>query len=372
MAIDGLFVLNTLRKKLQLQEWLTSNDEPRRGKPTIDSIATGDRLTFGAMPQAQLSGKRFIVGAPAQYNFSSTQLTSYPLFDEEFNQVCHMIVAKVKNKAPYLAISRKLEQTRAEEICTEDDYQRLKTANYPHHLYVRKHTGDLQDWLHLHYANKIKNAKGTKILPDQDVKSFSYTLYVAEEQFKAIEIERHANGEFDVYATIFRPVSDIVEIKHQQRRAQEPKISTPDENATLPTALVSDIVQTEETEEEREDKIITLPTALKVSTQAPVAHTNETLPSLASQQPQNISCNLRMASKLIDEAMSNDMRVTDVIRKAIGLKIAESDTVQFDLKLTAKDYEILAERFDLDPSDTDKIHALIMEELSHFTGEELE
>lgn len=364
-------MLDSLKKKLSFQDWRHAQDD--QGKKTtisLEKLSEGDCLKFGVLPQDQLSNTRCIIGAPTLYNFASTQLTSFPLFDEEFNQLCHMIVASVKNKSPYLAISKKLSHTRLEEVFTDDDYKRLQRMDHPHHLYARKHTANLQEWLHLHYEKKIHNAKGTKILPDQDVKSFSYSLYVAEEQFKALEIERYANGEFDVYATIFRPVTDIAEIKHHRKTSTPYKKAMP--VTPPPIAPIVEPAETKIPQDETKDsaEIFSLPTALNIEGSAFTTATHN-LPA-RTQEHDHIKCNLRMASKLIDEAVSSDMRVSDVIRKALGLSIADVDTVKFDIQLTERDYKILASRFDLDPNNKDMIHSLIMEELGHFTGEPLD
>ena len=374
-------MIQSFVKKLQSQDWLPQLNEPRKRGGSLEKLSTGDMLLFGAMEQAELSHRKVVTGEPTQLHFASTQLTSYPLFDQEFNALCSLIVAQVKGRKPYLALSKKIERLRISEICMAEDVEHLAQGEYPKHLYIRKHTANLQEWLHLHYINKIRDAKGTKILPDEDVKSFSYSLFIAQEQYKAIELERHIDGSFDLYATIFRPCSDIVDIRHAPKSfvAKQPAMtSAPVEASAKPN-------QTNEIEAEQSvvaesspeaanassAKIFTLPTARPAGASAITEQASTITPAPSEQEWQTISCNLRMASKLIDEAMSNDMRVTDVIRKALGLRVAEADNVQFDLKLTDKDYIILADRFNVHPHDRETIHTLIMEELGYFTGETL-
>lgn len=432
-------MLQNLVKKLQSQDWINPQHESRKHKDSLLSLGIGDRITFGSMEQQDLSRQQMIVGTPTLFHFTSTQLESFPLFDQEFNEICHLIVAQVKDRSPYLAISKKIETSRAQEICTFDDYERIRQGQHPQHLYVRKHTANLQDWLHLHYVNKIREVKGTKIYPGNDVKQLTYSLYVAREQFKAIEIERMVNGDFELYATIFRPCSDITDVRHAVKPVQsavsapsasaftsqtqanaehsatdalstnateqkdalhqnghkpafvetplaprepqaKPRIADIDEQAdkhdTSPVSAMADntdVTEEDKTYNEASAKIFTLPTpvmshVMPLSAMA-VTNTSSSLPDTPSQS-HAISCNLRMASKLIDEAMRSDMRVTDVIRKALGLKVTDADTVRFDLKLSAADYAILAKRFDTDAHDTDRIHEMIMEELGYFTGEE--
>lgn len=373
-------MLESLRKKLSLQDWIPGADDTRKKNVSVNTLKAGDTITFGVLPQEFIAGKSFTLGAAVHYQFTATQLCSYPLLDETLTPCCTMIIARAGTAHPYLAISRKLNAPTARDICTEDDAEKIRHEAYPQHLYIRKHTAGLHDWLHLHYENRIKSAKGTKILRGQEVKSFAYSLYVAENQFKALEIERYPNGEYDLFATIFRPVSDIIAITPARHMADtlSTAIAMTADTAKATSSSVAGRSEPalassrshaagHHTDIDNSAKIFTLPTALNIQGAA-VMTTSELLPDTSAQH-RHIACNLRMASKLIDEAMRNDMRVADVIRKAIGLKVAEDDLVRFDLKLSDKDYQSLAARFDVHVQNKDKIHELIMEELGHFTGE---
>jgi hypothetical protein len=405
-----LDMFDVLKKKLLLQDWLNNVEEPRKLRGSIEKIAKGDRISFKAVPQPELSNVECVVGEPVTYHFGSTQLTSFPLFTSEFTLICHMIVAKVKGASPYLALSKKVEERNYRHLCTEDDFQRLVDADYPPHLYVRKHGANMQDWMHFHYTCTIKNARGTKIISDNDVKNFAYTLFVAKDEHKALEIERYPSGHFTMYATIFLSLKHVQEIKHLRTMPLAPvfsqklsKAESDIRNTTAQPKLHSDYELKPEPLEAQEAASLTpedsnsaqifalhsarnvklkgaLPTAvllnndvLTTAMQRATSHsaTQEVVvkPQATPTEKTSLPCSLHMASKLIDEAIRNEMRVTDVIRKALGLETVIKDYIHFDMQLSDADYEVLAKRFDIAASNKEKIHQLIMEELGDFVGE---
>ncbi len=407
-------MLDVLKKKLLLQDWLNNVDEPRKLRGSVEKISAGDRIFFRTVEQPEISNKECVVGAPVIYHFASTQLTSFPLFDLEFNLLCHMIVAKVKGANPYLALSKKVNPVHYKNLCTDDDFQQLVQAKYPDHLYVRKHGANMQNWMHFHYSCSIKDATGTKIFSENDVKSFSYSLYVAKDEHKALELERYPNGHFSMYATVFVPLKYVQEIKHVRTSSLSPTFSSrlkvpkdvfvdelpepkiPSEPTLDSTKeLLNDTLQ-KEPDENSSAQIFSLPSArnVMISGALPTATMMQPTDALSTamqqadkkEQAQQVQpaaattpaaqekktampCNLHMASKLIDEAIRNEMRVTDVIRKALGLETVVKDHIHFDLQLSNRDYEVLADRFDVPISDKETIHRLMMEEIGDFVGE---
>jgi hypothetical protein len=353
-------MLDTLRKKLLGTESQgLSEDAPAGGRTIVRDVAAGDILTFGIIEQRDLSGKTCIVGIPTLYHFNQQQFQSYPLYSKEHALLCHMILANTSAKMPYLALSRKIPSARKSELFTEEDYARLVRGETPHHLYAREHTAGMADWLYMHYEIKIRDAKGTSISSENEVKAFNYGLYTSVKEHKALEIERFPSGEFDLCATVFCPATDILllEPKAALRAGIMPKPAaepTPDVAVKAkPSAQVFDLPIAAKTPEIISASKASEPTHMVVS----------------AAQNTAIQCNLRMASKLIEEALRNDIRVSDVIRKALGLRVAEMDFIAFDLRLNPADYQILADRFEVDLEDKTKIHQFILEELSHFTGE---
>ena len=396
-------MLSSIKKTLHLREWIISNEEGLNKKPDIASITAGDIIVFGVTEQKELSQKRCIVGEPSIYHFHGSQFTSYPLLTVQHQPICQMIIAGNEGQTPYLALSKRVSDAHKMELCIDEDYKRLCKGDLPQHLYVREHTAGMSDWLYMHYETKIDHARGTVISANDDVKTFGYSLYVSLKEYKALELERSPSGELAIYATVFRPASDILAIhkgaadrikkpdgakstveKPSQSSAPIPNASALSEEPSKPAKPIVKETLTEpdqsvmsplaakpghtKTDQDKDSaKIFTLPMSSQVPTRSEVKKIEPTDKQVT--QYSQVKCNLRMASKLVDEALRNDMRVTDVIRKALGLSINSTDHITFDLQLTEADYKILADRFDLDISDKNKIHELIMEELGHFTGE---
>ena len=81
-----------------------------------------------------------------------------------------------------------------------------------------------------------------------------------------------------------------------------------------------------------------------------------------------IECDLRVANKIIDEAIRNEMRLTDVVRRIIELPVANPESVQIPLTLTDEDYALLAIRYGIAASDRNAIKRRIIADLGDFGG----
>ncbi len=341
-------MLSKLRQSLSLQH---SNAELTKTHDILH-IREGDLLTFLALKQEDISQKQLIVGAQTTHHFSGNQFVSNELLDYKGVKICSMIVASKENEPPYLALSRMIPEPHKPYLCTDEDFQMLNAGEMPDQLYVRENTAQMLDWLSLRYDLRLKNMRGTSISTSHEVKNFTYSLYAANGKAKALEIEHYPSGECAIYATIFMPASEIASITHCHANFKPAAASKPQpaNNNTQPL-------------EHEPDKILSISpkAAKKVATASPIN-------AIETGDLTAVRCNLRMAAKLIDEAMRNDMRVVDVMRRALGLSVSENDLMAFDLKLTPADYKILADRFELFINDRAAINSLIMEELSHFTG----
>lgn len=451
-------MLDNLRKSLlRRQSWNAAEGD--KGKSVdVRRIREGDILTFDQVDIGILSYVSCVVGLPLIHHFQGQQFTAYPLLSTDRTLLCHMIIAGSEQGRPYLALSRTIPEAKRHELCTEDDYKRLRQWKLPQHLYIREQACAMQDWLYMHYEAKITQLKGTTVTPQQEVRSYDYALYTSLREHKALELERYATGEIVIHATVFRPASDIIRIERgaavskarkgekdvMAARQETPEAqhtggaqsqpgspapadredapgpsSAPEEDVAVqragegrafaetsiaslaglhqpsPASSQASAKQPQSTAEAAQTqtpgkdngaskahpaqdqtgdsaKIYQLPQAMKVQGSRNGDGQMAGLSQSREIEGHRIRCNLRMASKLVDEAMRNDMRVSDVIRKALGLNVAETDQIAFDVKLSNRDYKILAERFDLDARQKDQIHELIMEELSHFTGEPVE
>jgi hypothetical protein len=82
----------------------------------------------------------------------------------------------------------------------------------------------------------------------------------------------------------------------------------------------------------------------------------------------SIECDLRVANKIIDEAIRNEMRLTDIVRRIIELPVANPESVQIPLTLNDDDYALLAIRYGITAADRNAIKRRILEDLNDFSG----
>jgi len=136
--------------------------------------------------------------------------------------------------------------------------------------------------------------------------------------------------------------------------------------------LASDVVDAQEDSERQQELMRTLQ---EVATAVDLAQGDDdvviagSVTELPESNPVQIDCHIRVAARLIDEALRRDMRLEDVVRKALGMPIAPAEKVSFTLNLNEKEYQDLAERFGCSPYDKQAIHAAIVEDLIDFSGE---
>lgn len=105
---------------------------------------------------------------------------------------------------------------------------------------------------------------------------------------------------------------------------------------------------------------------LYVNTTAPEGANG--LDTKAKMEGDNIECDLRVANKIIDEAIRNEMRLTDIVRRIIELPVAYPESVQIPMTLTESDYSLLAIRYGISASDRNAIKRRIIEDLNDFSG----
>jgi len=91
-------------------------------------------------------------------------------------------------------------------------------------------------------------------------------------------------------------------------------------------------------------------------------------PRNADAENDAIECDLRVANKIIEEAIRNEMRLSDVVRRVIALPVSNPDSVQIPITLSDSDFALLAIRYSMPASDKNAIKAKIIEELGDFSG----
>lgn len=90
--------------------------------------------------------------------------------------------------------------------------------------------------------------------------------------------------------------------------------------------------------------------------------------AMSSFDADAIECDLRVANKIIDEAIRNEMRLTDIVRRIIELPVAYPESVQIPVTLTDEDYALLAIRYGISSSDRNAIKRRIIDDLNDFSG----
>ena len=83
---------------------------------------------------------------------------------------------------------------------------------------------------------------------------------------------------------------------------------------------------------------------------------------------ESIECELRVANQIIDEAIRNEMRLSDVVRRIIELPVAHQEAVQIPINLADEDYSLLAIRYGIPSSDRNAIKLRIIQDLGDFSG----
>jgi len=83
---------------------------------------------------------------------------------------------------------------------------------------------------------------------------------------------------------------------------------------------------------------------------------------------ESIDCELQVANKIIDEAIRQEMRINDVVRRVIGLPVSQQESVQIPVTLTDQDYSLLAIRYGISAGDHEAIKRRITEDLADFSG----
>ena len=78
---------------------------------------------------------------------------------------------------------------------------------------------------------------------------------------------------------------------------------------------------------------------------------------------------MRVAVRVIEEAMLNKMPISEVIRRVVGLPVVFREKVFFSMPLSDMDYQALGTRWGIAPSDKVAIRYRIMRELAHFAGD---
>lgn len=373
----------------QIKQLLAAEKWPIRKPGGLESgwwrkIERGSRLHFGAMAQSELSEAELVVGDMVLYDFGQLQFLSYVMKNEKAD-VASFIIAGSDTPSPYLAISRKLSNRDLENLFADEDAKRLKTPGGIRNLYVRDHIPGLKDWVTMNYTIRIEGIRGKKNDKGTD-RVFEYALYVNSTNDKGIEIEYFLDGHAEVYATVYRPISDVLSVDMAPPATMtrvEPLIkfekSAPTGHGPAIMAKAEPVVA---------PAVQPIPVKAPAPVKPAVAETPAPQPApkpdakqVAKRMPDPVApvtpvheellgVDMMTAARIITEAMSSNQRVGEVLRHALGLPAIMDDKISFHLPLTDEDYRALGERYRLDKNDRASIRHRMTEELIRFNKQQ--
>lgn len=429
-------------------------------KLKTEELQVGSVLVFGFVPQPSLSGRKFTVTAINTYKFGADVLTSFVLSQEK-DAGASMIIADTGGEQ-YIAVSRRISVADRNKIFSADDIDTVVNYAEAKNIHTKEVTPEYKGWVAPHYKREIHGVKGqlykgdhrAGLISGQSSMDFAYTLLVSDNNEHALEIEKYDDGRIEVYATVYRRMSDVGEVSHpdgtQAPRAdvklvsetapkfeppakpapklgetvapavpekkisfeskpvekpevkipepkapevkipevKAPEIKTPEPEPEIPEVKAADVqehvVSTPMKLQEFPAEAVAKKTVEEAPIQATAMQTAVIIQS--SSQPyikqeikavnnetsnfvnESIDCELHVANKIIDEAIRNEMRINDVVRRVIGLPVSQQESVQIPVTLTDQDYSLLAIRYGISSSDKESIKKRIIEDLGDFSG----
>jgi hypothetical protein len=408
-----------------LSDFWKPSKKTQGDKLRADQLQIGSAIVFGFVPQASLSGRRLQVSAVNTYQFGSEALTSFVLTQDRDPGIS-MIIAESEGEQ-YLALSRRItvsdrikmfDSSELDNVIEKADATQLACKDNP----------DFKGWTVSSYRREIQGMKGflytgdfrkTPLPSAAAAQEFKYVLLASESNEHAIEIEKYADGRIEMYATVYRRTSDISEVSQPAR--PDIKLATPIASSEEKPAAVKSEPKMEpvKLQEFSAPPVVTAapvktPEAAKpFKATAPVTptqppeekkpmspqpqaaetrnfSTNGSSPKMSNMQAANqsqpkqenkpvnkangletndaVECDLRVANKIIDEAIRNEMRLSDVVRRVIELPVSHQEAVQIPITLSDDDYSLLAIRYGISASDRVAIKARIIEDLNGFSG----
>lgn len=406
-----------------------------------NELQVGSQIGFGFVPQGNLSGRRLRVESINTYQFGNEALTSFVLAQDK-DAGASMIVAESEGEQ-YLAISRRISISDRIKLFDSHDLEGVVSQTDVTRLSCNNDVPEIKGWVVSSYKREIQGMHGRLFkgdfraapLPAASVgQDFQYTLLVSDSNEHAIEIEKYGDGRMEVYATVYRRLSDVGEITHpatnnnqrpetritvspqlpqpqpQQAQPQPPRQENPVaaplpakppeaprpqpvklqdfSRASAPAAPPLPKPDLFTTVKDKPATTTTQPTSTngtqhmnttdtnarpKLYVQPTAPETNREVKAMTNGSTNfdadAIECELRVANRIIDEAIRNEMRLTDIVRRIIELPVANQESVQIPVTLTDEDYSLLAIRYGISSSDRNSIKRRIIEDLNNFSGE---
>jgi hypothetical protein len=413
--------------------WKPAKKPQSQVKLQPDLLQVGSSLGFGFVPQAMLSGRRLHVNSINTYKFGEERLTSFVLSQDKdpngSSANVSMIVAESEGEY-YLAISRRISLADRTKLFDAGEIETIMSKSDILRLPCRDNVVDFKGWVVSSYKREIQGLKGQlhkgdfrKSISDEnrEGQDFEYTLLVSDSNEHAVEIEKYSDGRVEVYATVYRRMNDVGEITHPTTNGATENIRPDIKLASAPEITIKEapVVTVAPAVTKPMEAVQSTPIKLQEFTAPPIqamkaepiASKDEAKNTTTISQPymngakndmstapklyvqpnpsesikpseikavnahtldfnaDAIECDLRVANKIIDEAIRNEMRLTDVVRRIIELPVANPESVQIPLTLTDEDYALLAIRYGISSSDRNAIKHRIISDLGDFSGE---
>lgn len=166
-----------------------------------------------------------------------------------------------------------------------------------------------------------------------------------------------------------KPEAKPAEAKPQAAEAPKPAIPSTlpqQEKKTMPATAPANEPRPFAASNGSSPKLSSAQHAAELSHKQEVKAVSKTINGLDNNE--SVECDLRVANKIIDEAIRNEMRLSDVVRRIIELPVSHQEAVQIPITLTDEDYALLAIRYSISASDRNAIKSRIIEDLNSFSG----
>lgn len=226
--------------------WKPNKKQDADAELDVAQLKIGSSIGFGFIPQGALSGKRATVQSINTYEFSGDRLTSYVL-EVDGDTSISLIVADGQGEK-YIALSRRIPFAERMRMLDNSELLACMDNADQKRLQTKQAEGEWRNWLADGYKKAIHGLKGSIMMGDfrglttppdaKDAKEFNYTLLVSNNNEYAIEIEQYDDNRMEVYATVYRRLADIGEVKVPATDAANagPSVQTPAAIATPPAA----------------------------------------------------------------------------------------------------------------------------------------
>lgn len=353
-----------------VKQWIGA-DTPRAAMPpdmimaALRGLQDGAAVQFGSTPQENLSGRRYRVTGTQTYWFGEECFLSHRLQSD--GQADIFLIAAERSGEEYLAISRAVTEEDQDILFGAQPLFAMPEKPALQQVRCRDTVIGFKGWLTGTYRKQLDRVRGSVLPGDRRDLSqgetdavarerggFHYALLVNATNEHAVEIEKHDDGRVQIFVTVFRPLSDIVQVIPPERPTRLVPRPWANDASNIDTVI-------EALKKRREVMVQPAPRAEIIQHPATVR---------AREADTNmVACDVRVAVKVIEEAVLNKMSIAEVVRRVVDLPVSFNEKVFFDIPLSPADYEVLGHRYGISTDDKRAIRARMAQELAEFTGE---